>query len=174
MRTMAEYEAATHDFAYFGERDDWLIAYTTHRDADVIDNANFEALRRMANDGDHAVETFSHWLVGHGSWLLIRPDAPCIPAIQEALEKLEDYPLVDEELYSEMEFNEAVDSAETALRCELGLDEHEAQEAASYVVSWGFDAGGKDDYAYSGVRDYWPSKEAQFFGYLRYRRAIRA
>lgn len=173
MQTMAEYRQSVRDFAYFGERQDWLIAYTIHRDSDVLDLANFEALADLAGDAAE-VETFSHWLVGHGSWLLIDPaDTEAVALVQAALDKLEDYPLVDEELYSEMEHAEACDTASSALY-ELGIPSEIRADVAGYVVSWGCDNGGKDDYAYAGVRDYWPSKQAQFWGYVRYRRSLRA
>lgn len=168
------------DVVYWGDNGEWLNAYGRHRDSDALDNANFEALRRIVDtacEHEHdayVIEHFSHWAVGWIDELLINPDcAKAIEAVQSAIDKLEDYPLVDENLYSEMEYESACESAESALY-ELGIPVEQRKDAASFVVSWGQDAGGRNDYGYAGVRDYWPSKVAQFYGYLAYRRWLRS
>ena len=167
LQTMGHVADSTRDFAYWGDSRDWLVVYAIHRDSDIITRANFEALKRLIPEDDQRVETASHWLVGHTSTLLIAPESTAIPAIEQALRDLEDYPVVDEELWTEMEYEEQLDSAEQALRFDLHIDADEAKDAAGFVYSWSADAGGR--FA-PETEEWWPKPEALFFGYLAYRR----
>lgn len=183
MQTMIERAKQTPDFAYWGESEDWLVAYGVHRDSDVLERANFEALRRIADAGTlpenedekYRIESASHWVVGWTETLLINPklDAETIARIDKKItDARENYPVIDDELYSDMEYEEACSTAEMALY-ELGVPSEIRKDVAPYVVEWGIDAGNQHDYRYRGVSDYWPSKESQFWGYVAYRRSLR-
>ncbi len=109
------------DFAYWGENDDWLTAVAMHRDSDALERSNFRVISSdlMARfPDDVTVETFSHWLVGHTEECLVRPDSPAADAAQAWRDKLDDYPVADEDDFSEEETNESLESAAEFVRSE--------------------------------------------------------
>lgn len=181
MKTMRQSANETPNFAYWGDSDDWFVAYGIHRDSDVLERANFEALRRMAESGElseddraeygdeYRIETASHWLVGYTKTLLINPhlDSETLASIEEAIGGMKDYPVIDEELWSELEYEEACETAENALY-ELGIDQEIRRDVAPYVVAYATEIN-------PGTGEYpdWPSKEQQFWGYVNYRRSLR-
>lgn len=96
-------------FVYYGDRADWPIAYAVHRDSELIERSNFESMRAAfdeVNSSDWAIETTSHWAVGHVDYLLVRPDTGVVAMADEMRARINDYPILDENLYSEMESDE--------------------------------------------------------------------
>lgn len=96
---------------YIGEHfpDYYVGPCGVHRDSDVLAKANWEALcKAIPEDGERVkVVTAMHWAVGWVSWLAIHKDND--DALREADEiaaALENYPVVDDELYSQMENDE--------------------------------------------------------------------
>lgn len=100
---------------------DYTILYVKHRDSDIVTKSNYEAIKRKFKFTDGSLELSdvlnmeltcievrtSHWAVGYIDTLLIRNDAVNELALAEEIHKaLDDYPLLDEELYSEMEEEE--------------------------------------------------------------------
>lgn len=82
-----------------------------HRDSDLITESNFTcALKRLGGESDTVKVVFeSHWAVGWVEWIAIHESD--VTALQEAdavLDELNDYPILDESHYSELESN-AVD-----------------------------------------------------------------
>ncbi len=100
---------STNGFAYWGEREGWLIAYTQHRDSNTLDKANFAAIQRELeaideSGDDYAIESFSSSFYGYGDHLLVRPGSECANKAEEIVDKLENvYPILNDELYSELE-----------------------------------------------------------------------
>lgn len=157
-------------FAYWGERGDWAIAYTIHRDSDALERSNFKALRAdmeaECDADDWAVETCGHWLVGHLEHLLARPGTRAEELANEARERLEVYPVLDEEAFSEEEREVALDSAATAFRCYgYGWDKEESEAAAPFIL----DAAGEEPYN-CGMENWYPERPTVFRGVLAYRR----
>lgn len=152
-------------FCYWGESEGWLKAYSAANCNGILDAANLEAFRRALPEGSYRVEQFGGGLRGVTiDTLLIDPErADAIAVADEILDALEDYPVIDDELYSEMEYDEALESAEAA--CDI--DRAHAAEAASFICEAAFADGGRDTY------DFWPTPEEVFFGYLHFRRSIR-
>lgn len=119
MKTLSEY--FKRDSAYWGECSDWLVVATTHRDADCLTRSNYRCLiQLMGGKGTEGakgsqsindnvrIEEASHWAVGWVQYLIINPEAKELVALAEqALERLEDYPVLDEEDFSELEREEA-------------------------------------------------------------------
>ena len=95
--------------AYFGESGDWLCAAGRSRDSDILEASNWQALINLLDKlGDepeaYRIESEGHWAVGWVETLLINPGHPEAIAIAEkAHEDLEQYPILDEGLLSEME-----------------------------------------------------------------------
>ncbi len=82
---------------------------TVHRDSDVLARANWEAqLKLIPIDGERVMEVCaSHWAVGWVFWLAIHKDNAAMLKIADNLAAaLEDYPVVDDSLYSQMEWDE--------------------------------------------------------------------
>jgi hypothetical protein len=113
MQTLSD--AHSRDAAYWGDRGDWLIAYSVHRDSDVLERSNFAAMKRRLVDADSllgpsemvAVETSSHWAVGWIDYLVVHPLSHAARVAEQLNAKIADYPVLDEELYSQMEHDEA-------------------------------------------------------------------
>ncbi len=86
-----------------------------NRDSDALTNSNFEtalaAVQAVAMDGEE--ETVipvreSHWAVGWVEWIAIHQDDTAALAAAEAImERLSDYPVLDENDWSERETEEA-------------------------------------------------------------------
>ena len=114
----------TRDSAYWGERGDWLVALSQHRDSDTVDRSNWRVIvPAMLADypDDAATESMSHWAVGWVEYLLVRPGTPAADAAQTWADKLADYPLADEEDYSLLEWSE-----EWCARCDRATrEEHD-------------------------------------------------
>lgn len=121
------------DFGYYGERDlfeTWCITFSTHRDDDVAGKANWDVMLEQLNErfgkaGEKwEVMHASHWAVGWADQIIlpvvevvaIDDFGDAVYAVTEqfawALEikgALEEYPLLDETRYSEMEYDEMID-----------------------------------------------------------------
>jgi len=108
MTPLSEY--FKRDSAYFGERLHWLVAATVHRDSDCLERSNFRSfLKLLGGEGEQvAIERASHWAVGWLDYLIIDPEATeLVTKAEEALAGLENYPVLDEEDFSELEREEA-------------------------------------------------------------------
>lgn len=130
---------------YFGEREGWHIALSTHRDAGALTRSNWDVITRdvlnVPNDwhdcpGGHtdacrcpaeaygdgltdaAIERFSNDLCGWTEHLIVRPGSSAERRAIEWLEKLENYPVADEDHYSALEYSE-----EWCVRCDRGSRE---------------------------------------------------
>lgn len=169
MQTMREYAKRTRDFAYFGDSEDWLIAHTSANVSDIVTRANHEAIKRALPEDAFTVETFRGPLSGvHGEWILIDPAAvEAVEEVERMLAGLEDYPVIDDEVLSEMEYDEAVENAARA--CDIARTYDERAAAAPYIVSVSEDNCRGVGYS----NEYWPEDADVFFGYLHYRRAVR-
>ena len=169
MQTMGDYERTTRDFAYFGDSHDWLMAFASCDASDIVTRANCEALKRGLPEGSFRVETFKVPLSGvHGEWVLIDPaNADAIEWAEGVIAELESYPVIDDEVLSELEYDEAYEAAGSA--CAIARDDTERQAAAPFIVH-------KSDENERGVgysNEYWPTDADVFFGYLAYRRHAR-
>src|SRR5688500_351957 len=99
--------SARESFAYYGEREGWLKFMGQHRDSDCLARSNFRsALKTIGGEGDTvAIERYSHWAVGWTEVILIAPtDTATIARAEAILAALEDYPVVDEDDWSMLEF----------------------------------------------------------------------
>ena len=113
------------NFGWFGDDDDdmfvtWSLGpVIEHRDSDVLDRANAEALRRYLAEfpelaDDWKITSCNHWAVGHVDHISYRVvDGDGKPTRIARILKawfayLSDvYPVADEDLYTEMEDQEA-------------------------------------------------------------------
>lgn len=110
-------------FSYYGERAGWLIAYGQHASADDnVAESNFRVMARalgIDNVGDPydgsngenadntaAVESYGG-AFGRGQYLLVKPGSEAEMQAREMLARIADYPLLDEEDHSELEYASA-------------------------------------------------------------------
>lgn len=102
-------QAHSHEACYFGDRPDWLIAYTQHRDSDTLSRSNWTSfVEALGGESDTvAIERSNHWAVGWVEYLVIDPtDAARIAEAERLLARLEDYPVLDEMAWSNLEQDE--------------------------------------------------------------------
>lgn len=134
-----------YDFGWHGRKemfDTWALGpCIEHRDSDVLTRSNAITIKKMLEDrlefkGQWEINGCNHWAVGWVDHLsfkvyqvvlhtrVITPGAAWIK--ENYFDALADYPVLDEDLWSEMEYTEAYDGFEDCLRYFLGSrDEYE-------------------------------------------------
>lgn len=102
------------DAAYYGDNPEWLIAVDlgSHRDADTLTRSNYAVVETLLRGVDGNEETWheessSHWAVGWTANFAVAPGSKAESILRDAVAQLADYPVLDEEHYSELEFGEA-------------------------------------------------------------------
>ena len=127
----------TPNFGYSGEHGDWAIALSVTRDSGTLDRSNWEVITKDITErfpDDATTEYFSHWLCGWIEHLLVRPDSHAFDAMVTWQHKLDQYPVADEQHWSEMEYNEALDYEAGELRMRpWNFSAEDAKRAAPYV-----------------------------------------
>ena len=92
--------------AYWGERGTWYVAAGRSRDSELIEESNWHAiLEALGGESDTvAIERENHWACGWVEHLLIDPaDTARVQLANELRERIENYPILDEEDYSRRE-----------------------------------------------------------------------
>lgn len=119
-------------FAWFrrselADPENWAIVYTSNRDSGLLEESNAAFIEAElsqftedeSEDPNIVYESHNHWAVGHVDGFSIRvyrPDGTITPAfrayaaIQEALD---DYPILDEDDYSQREHDATIENVET-------------------------------------------------------------
>jgi hypothetical protein len=84
---------------------EWLCLLTQSRDSDCLTESNFRsALRELGGESDNvSIDRFGHWACGWWESLSVRAGSPEHEKAKEIADKLEDYPVVDEDDFSELE-----------------------------------------------------------------------
>ncbi len=120
MKTIADLRAES-DFGWYGDDDidDWFIApIGQNRDSDILTESNFamavEALEKAEGEGgdDFRVISCNHWACGWVEYIILRPGSKCVEVMEDIESRLEDYPVLNDEDFSEREYNDFVDSWE--------------------------------------------------------------
>jgi hypothetical protein len=91
-------------------------AYAIHRDSDALDRANFQVMDEALTDASEDVldndlmpyiTRESHWAVGWLDTLRVpEGNESAVIALAGLMERLEKYPVLDEDLYSALEYEE--------------------------------------------------------------------
>ena len=109
--TPEHFQLWTHPEYYAGEEfPDLYVTLGQHRDSGVLDRSNFRSfLKALGGESDTVrVIRAGHWLVGWIEFIGIhKDDAVALEAADEMAAALKDYPVVDEDDYSELEREEA-------------------------------------------------------------------
>lgn len=100
--------------SYFGET--WPNYYSSgvgqSRDSDCLESSNFATmLKRLGGESETVIVVReSHWAVGWVEWIAIhQDDEKALRIADEAKADLEDYPVLDEDDFSEREYEAAND-----------------------------------------------------------------
>ena len=126
--------------------DNWAIFYTHNRDSGLLAQSNADAITKAmepftdTDDPDVVMESHSHWAVGHVDGFSIRvyrhgEITEAFKTYHELSEQLADYPILDEEDYSERELEATLENInDAAWRVK---DEYELKDGwESEVYSW--------------------------------------
>lgn len=98
------------------EYQEWLVSpFSVTRDTPIgsFERSNFESAKRIMEesgfpeDEDWQVFAFGHWACGWFQIIMVRPETDAAHLMQELLESILDYPLLDDEDYSERQMEEA-------------------------------------------------------------------
>lgn len=131
---------------------------SVHRDSDILDQSNWEVIKDdmisrygHGDDPDVFVHRSMHWAHGWSEELAVRvydKRYPTVKIISDAFvaimawtEKLEDYPVADEQHYSEMEHADAIETLENS----YGVSKEKSGEAFSWLF---------DTYSYCSADEY--------------------
>lgn len=112
-------DAFKSDACYWGEHRQWYIVAATNRDADTINRSNFAVLLKLLGGESDTVkiEEASHWACGWVRYLIIDPlDRKALRTAILAHSAISDYPVLDESHWSDLEYTEAYDFAESELK----------------------------------------------------------
>jgi hypothetical protein len=105
--------------------DDWGIVYTHNRDSGLLTMSNADAIAEAmesftgGDDPDLVMESHSHWAVGHVDGFSIRVyrDGEITDAFRkyhDLMEQLDGYPILDEEDYSNREYETTLENISDA------------------------------------------------------------
>lgn len=113
LQHIKRYERPDHfaDFADF-DRNEYYVIYGQHRDSDTLTRSNFRSiLQALGGESDTVlVIRDSHWAVGWVESIYVHEYATdTLQKADEIKADLEDYPVVDESDWSDLQFNEACD-----------------------------------------------------------------
>lgn len=111
----SEYRPTRFDTRGLGcdDRQDWLVAPCAQtRDSDCLESSNFATLDHALTEvdpsgDDHETHRFGHWGPGWIEIILVRPGSKAAGVAQECADALVDYPVLDDDDFSERETEEA-------------------------------------------------------------------
>ena len=96
---------------YAGEipEDKWHVLLTRSRDSEILTQSNWAvALEELGGESEHVeIHRFGHWACGWWEALCVAKDREAWETVMKLHESLHDYPVLDEEHFSEMEMEEA-------------------------------------------------------------------
>jgi hypothetical protein len=100
-----------HEDNYAGEEyEEYYIIYSKTRDSESVEKSNFDTIIKLFDENNiHYINpSFSHWLSGCVEVIMIHEKhiKDLMFAQEEIYNKLEQYPLLDEDLYSKYEYEE--------------------------------------------------------------------
>lgn len=96
---------------YIGETDfqDFECVLTQSRDSDTLSRSNFtSALAMLGGESENVrIDRFGHWACGWWEALSVKPNTPEYQIALDIEKSLADYPVVNEDHWSELEHDEA-------------------------------------------------------------------
>ena len=96
---------------YMGEipSKEWLVLLGKNRDSDILTNCNFDCALESLGGESETVEIFrfGHWACGWIEYLCVKSGAESEKTALSIESQIEDYPVLDEEKFSDAETEEA-------------------------------------------------------------------
>lgn len=92
---------------------DYLVLPVSQtRDSGCLERSNFAcALAQLGGESDTVqVHRFGHWGPGWYELILVRPDSPAMAIAEKIEASLANYPVLNEDHYSDLEFTEACEN----------------------------------------------------------------
>lgn len=104
--------------AFLPERQDWFVVPVVQtRDSGAFEQSNFESARAMLRDAgvefgdddasDAEIHRFGHWGPGWFEIIIVRPGSIAETTARAIEKRLDDYPILDEEHFSNLEWDRA-------------------------------------------------------------------
>lgn len=90
---------------FLPDRQDWLVLpMGRNRDSNVLDEINFDVALEMlgGESADVFLACFNHWACGWFEIILVRPDTDAANKAKDIESQLEDYPILDDDKYTEV------------------------------------------------------------------------
>lgn len=146
---------------------DWYITYTHHRDSGLLDQSNAAAIEQAlqpfteGDDPDVVAEHHHHWGVGWIEGWSIRvfhngSITEAFRAYHELAQRLDDYPILDDEDYSRRQYDATLDNfADAVWRLKDQYDLPQDWECAVYEWFSEHDCAAIED---SGDRGVYPTE----------------
>ena len=109
---------------FMGDRshDNWYMIGGRSRDSDILEESNFATMLDMlgGESDDVFIYHVGHWACGWIEEILINPDNQDMVKIAQDIEKqLDDYPILNEDDYSERESQDQIETWENASRADF-------------------------------------------------------
>jgi len=105
---------------YYGEEwKEYYVFLGRNRDSDNLDNSNFEmGLKNLGGESDTVIKVCeSHWLCGWVEWIAINEsDESALQLADEMKDNLNNYPVLNDEDYSEREYNDYMQDVTQAVK----------------------------------------------------------
>jgi len=143
---------------YFGEV--WPAYYSAgvgqSRDSSCLERSNFVCMLEAIGGESETVQVVreSHWAVGWVEWIAIHQDGGrALRIADEIRRKLDDYPVIDESHFSDLEYNEAADFWESLSpreKVRMAIDERRRYHWLQKEPVWRFGRMSADDLANDG------------------------
>lgn len=97
--------------SYYGAQwPDWYVVLSQHRDSDSLTRSNFMCMLQALGGESDSVKVIRerHWAVGWIEWLGVhKDDAKALEIADSITHELDGYPVIDEDHWSDLEWNEA-------------------------------------------------------------------
>lgn len=110
------FDRSPADFRACEDRGAWLVCPCSQtRDSDALERSNFEAQASTLavadpSGEDYEVHRFGHWGPGWYEIAIVRPDSKAHRAAREIAAALASYPVLDDDAFSQLEWDEAIDN----------------------------------------------------------------
>lgn len=141
------------------DEDGWTLQYTHNRDSDLLTESNAAAIEKALLDCDPETECYpcrhSHFACGWLEGFYIKTGSAAWAVYCELMARIDDYPVLDEDDFSERELEAAFENVKAALRYsrEIELRDDLDLDAAAAEVHYWLDSHRSGDYAYSWPND---------------------
>ena len=114
MQTYKEYQPTQFDRkgAFLQDQGDWLVTPVIQtRDSEALELSNFEVCLSQLGGESETVEVhrFGHWGPGWFEIIIVKPNTPQSKIAEDIESALSDYPVLDDEHFSELEYNQNTD-----------------------------------------------------------------